>query len=260
TNGATQALDLIARRLVRPGDTVLVDDPTWFLLFGRFAALGARVVGIPRLGDGPDMERFEAAVRSAGPKLYVTSSVLHNPSGSSISPPKAFALLQLAQAHDFRIVDDDVYGDLQLPGPGRQGTRLGALDQLRRVIHVGSFSKTLAANLRVGFVACDANLASELADLKMLAGLTSPEVGERIVYRVLAQGHYRRHVQRLRERIAQARPRVERRLEAAGLAIGQGMPGGMFVWADAGVDTGAIAREMYEHGYLMAPGALFFSD
>jgi DNA-binding transcriptional MocR family regulator len=260
TNGATQGIDLIAQHLVRPGDTVFVDEPTWFLLFGRFAAIGARLVGIPRRVDGPDMDRFRALLEVSSPRLFVTSSVLHNPTGTSISAPKAFELLQLAERHDFRIVDDDVYGDLYGGAPAQRGLRLGALDQLRRVIHLGGFSKTLAASLRVGFVACDAALAAELTDRKILAGLTSPELGERIVHRVLSEGRYRRHVQRLRERLARARAATAHRLEALGLDCGAVSTGGMFLWADAGLDTASIAREMFEHGFLMAPGTLFVPD
>ncbi len=260
TNGVTQALDLIAQHLLEPGDVVLVDEPSWFLLFGRYAQLGARVIGVPREGDGPDLERLAVLAAEHRPRLVVTSSVLHNPTSTSMSAAKAFRLLRLADEHDFVVVEDDVYCDLH-PGASLQPcTRLAALDQLRRVIYVGGFSKTLAANLRVGFVACSPELARELTDLKMLIGLTSPEFGERIVYRVLSEGHYRRHLHRLRERLSRARDPVLRQLERLGLRAFATPPVGMFVWADAGVDTSPVAQAMLERGYLMAPGSLFLPD
>ena len=260
TNGVTQGLDLIAQHLLKPGDTVLVDEPSWFLLFGRYAQLGARVIGVPRQSDGPDLARLEMLATEHRPRLFVTTSVLHNPTSTAMSGAKAFQVLRMAEAHDFRIVEDDVYCDLH-PGASVQPcTRLAALDQLRRVIYLGGFSKTLAANLRVGFIACSAELARELTDLKMLIGLTSPELGERIVYRVLSEGHYRRHLHRLRDRLARAREPVFRGLERLGLRPFATPPVGMFVWADTGVDTNPIAQAMLAHGYLMAPGSLFMPD
>jgi len=268
TTGATQAFDLIARQFVSPGDTVLVDDPAWFLMFGLFAAHGARVVGVPRVADGPDLATFEKLVIEHKPRFYVIDSVLHNPTSTSLSSAKAFQVLKLAEQHDFALVEDDVYGDLH-PGStrGRGGAaiRLASLDQLKRVIYVGSFSKTLAANLRVGFIACDAALAHTLADHKMLAALTTPEIGERMVWRILSEGHYRKHVDRLRGRFDAMRDRAIRGLERVGLTIDHQPAAGMFLWARAGrdakhargIDTNALAARLFDEGYLLAPGSLF---
>jgi DNA-binding transcriptional MocR family regulator len=259
-NGATQGLDLLAQHFAKPGDTILVDDPGWFLMYGRFSLLGVRVVGVPRLADGPDLERLRALCTEHRPKLYVLSSLLHNPTGTSLSPAKAFQVLRIAEAFDLHVVDDDVYGDLH-PGPGAMPcTRLASLDRFERTIHLGGFSKTLAANLRVGFIACSAPLARQLTDLKMLVGLTSSELGERIVLRVLSEGHYRRHLERLRGRLAEAREPVVRALERAGLRPFAGPAAGMFVWADAGVDTRPLAEAMLEQGFVTAPGSLFSPD
>lgn len=260
TNGVTQGLDLVAQHLLRPGDAVLVDDPSWFLMFGRFALLGVRVVGVPRLADGPDLARLRALAQEHRPRLFVISSVLHNPSSTGLSAAKAFQVLRLAEEFDFTIVEDDVYCDLH-PGPSAlPAVRLAALDQLQRVVYLGGFSKTLAANLRVGFVACEPRLARALTDLKMLVGLTTPELGERTVYKILSEGHYRRHLQRLRQRLADAREPALRALEAVGLTPFATPPAGMFAWMDAGVDTAPVARAMLEKGFLLAPGSLFSPD
>jgi DNA-binding transcriptional MocR family regulator len=260
TMGVTQGLDLVAQHFVKAGDTILVDDPGWFLMFGRFSLLGARVIGVPRLSDGPDLDRLRQLAIQHAPKLFIVGSVLHNPTSTSMTAAKAFQVLRMAEEFDFRIVEDDVYCDLH-PGPSVQPcTRLAALDQLRRVIYLGGFSKTLAANLRVGFVACDPQLARELTDLKMLVGLTTPELGERVVYRVLSEGHYRRHLERLRGRLMQAREPTLRSLERLGLAPLAAPQTGMFVWADAGLDTGPLAQSMLEQGYVTAPGSLFSPD
>ena len=253
TAGITQALDLIARQFLRPGDAVLVDDPGWFLMFGMFAALGARPIGVPRQGDGPDLAVLEQLLREHRPPLYVTTSVLHNPTGTSLTSAKAFQVLRLAEQYGVLLVEDDIYADFcEAPA-----VRLAALDQLQRVIYVGSFSKTVAANLRVGFIAGERELARALADRKLLAALTTPELGERMMHQVLAEGHYRKHVERLRRRLAARRELVLSQLEQLGLRVFADPQGGMFAWLDAGRDSHALAARAYEQRWLLAPGSLF---
>jgi len=257
TAGVTQALDLVAREFSRPGDTIFVDDPAWFLMFGSFAALGAKVVGIPRLADGPDVARLAELAAIHKPKLYIINSVLHNPSSTSLSAAKAFQVLKLAEEHDFILVEDDIYCDLHPGSAVQPATRLAALDQLQRVIYLGGFSKTMAANLRVGFIATSPERAERLADRKMLSTLTTSDLGERVVYRVLSEGSYRKHADRLRGRLDSVRAKTVRQMERIGLRVEQAAPAGMFVWADAGCDTNALAeRAMAEH-LLLAPGSLF---
>lgn len=255
TSGITQALDLIARLYVRPGDPVLVGDPAWFVMFARFAAQGAQVIGVPYTAEGPDLEALERIVQAHRPRLLVLNSVLHNPTGTSLSAAKAFQLLRLAEQYDFLVVEDDIYCDL-CP-PGHPATRLASLDQLKRVIYLGSFSKTLAANLRVGFVAARPELAQSLTDAKLLAGLATPEINERVLYKVLTEGHYRKHVERVRNRLERARDETRHALEKLGLTLFPGQHAGMYLWADTGRDTNAIATAGHEEGYLFAPGSLF---
>lgn len=260
TAGVTQALDLVAQCLLRPGDTVLVDDPSWFLMFGRFSQLGAQVIGVPRLPDGPDVDALRTLCERHRPRMFVTVSVVHNPTSTSMSAARAFQVLRLAQAYDMTIVEDDLLGDLHPGGSRHACIRLAALDQLDRVIYLGGFSKTLAANLRVGFIAASADRARELTDLKMLVTLTSPEFGERLAHQVLSEGHYRRHLERLRTRLDGARDETIRALEGLGLRLFAQPEAGMYLWADAGVDTAALAARMLDDGYLLAPGSLFLPD
>lgn len=254
-SGITQAIDLIARLYVQAGDAVIVGDPAWFQMFGRFAAQGARLVGLPYTPSGPDLDALEALVKTWRPKMLVINSVLQNPTGTSLSPAQAFRILRLAEEHDFIVVEDDVYGDL-CP-PSYPATRLASLDQLGRVIYLGSFSKTLTANLRVGFVACSPPIAQAIADQKVLIGMTTPELNERVLYKILTEGHYRRHVERLRARLDGVRDKCGRMLEQAGFSLFAMPAAGMFLWADAGVDADAFAAAGQEAGFLLAPGSLF---
>ncbi len=255
TSGITQAIDLIARLYVQPGDAVVVGDPAWFQMFGRFAAQGARLVGMPYTPAGPDLDALEALVKTWRPKMLVINSVLHNPTGTSLSAAQAFRILRLAEEYDFVVVEDDIYGDL-CP-PSHAVTRLATLDQLKRVIYLGSFSKTLTANLRVGFVACAPELAQAIADQKVLIGMTTPELNERLIYKILTEGHYRRYVERLRARLDGVREPCARMLEQAGFSLFNLPAAGMFLWADAGVDADAFAAAGQEAGFLLAPGSLF---
>jgi len=253
TVGVTQALDIVAREFTRPGDTVFVDDPAWYLMFGSFTALGLNVIGIPRLADGPDPAYLAAMAAQHRPKLYVINSVLHNPTSGSLSAAKAFQILRLAEEYDFTIVEDDIYCDLHPGG----ATRLAALDQLQRVIYLGGFSKTLAANLRLGFIAASAEWALRLADRKMLTTLSSSDIGERVVYKILAEGLYRKHLDRVRRRLDAVRGTALRQMERYGMRIDSAPAAGMFVWADTGRDTVALAGEAMAAGLLLAPGCLF---
>ena len=257
TAGVTQGLDLVARHFLQPGDTVFVDDPAWFHMFGLLFTLGAKVIGIQRMADGPDIAQLQELAALHKPKLYVTNSVLHNPTSTSLSAAKAFQVLKIAEQHDFHIVEDDIYCDMHPGSAVQPATRIAALDQLQRVIYLGGFSKTLAANLRVGFIAATPELATRLADRKMLDSLTTPEIGERVVYKILSEGHYRKHVDRLRARLDAVRDRTVRQLERIGMRIDIAAPAGMFLWADAGCDTNMLAEAGMAQGILLAPGCLF---
>jgi DNA-binding transcriptional MocR family regulator len=256
TAGVTQALNLVAQEFCQPGDTVFVDDPSWFLMFGSFAAMGLKVIGITRRADGPDVVQLAALAALHKPRLFIVNSVLHNPSSTSLSAAKAFQVLRLAEEHGFTIVEDDIYCDLH-PGGAQQPTRLAALDQLQRVVYLGGFSKSMAANLRVGFIATSHELAQRLADRKMLATLTSSDLNERVVYKILSEGHYRKHLDRLRARLDALRPKALRQIEAAGMRVQLAPAAGMFAWVDTGRDTSVLAARALDQGLLLAPGSLF---
>ena len=255
TVGATQALDIVARHLVKPGDTVFVDDPGYYNFFGNLRLLGAQLVGVPRGHDGPDIDALDALLAEHRPKVFFTHSVLHNPTGASLSPAAAFRLLQLANKHDFVVIEDDVYADMQ---PGTS-TRLANLDQLDRVIYIGSFSKTLSGSLRVGFIAANPDLIAELTDVKLLTALSSPEFGEQLVYQMLTDGHYRKHIERLHGRLEAARSGTLRMFDRLGMSVYHEPKGGLFLWArHAAIEESAtLSTRALQSGIVLAPGKVF---
>lgn len=251
--GVTQGLDLVTRTLLRPGDTVLVEDPGWFLIFGRLAAHGLRVVGVPRLPDGPDTAALERLAQTLQPRLFILNTAVHNPTGYTLSAGVAHEVLRIAERHDFLLAEDDTYSDFH---PGTP-LRLATLDRLERVILLGGFSKTLAASLRVGYIAASPDLVRRLTDIKLLSGLTTPALGEQVVSRVLAEGRYRRHILRLRARVDQARIQCMDMVAEIGCSLRCVPHAGVFLWVDTGADTEMLARRAAARGVLFAPGVLF---
>ncbi len=252
TMGATQALDVVTRTLLRAGDFVMVEEPGWGVEFARLDALGMRILPVPRRADGPDLEVMARYCEAHQPKLFVSVSVFHNPTGFCLSPSSAYRVLQLAQQHDFHIVEDDTYSHF---APAH-ATRLCALDGLQRTIYVGGFAKILAPNWRVGYMAAPPDLVERLLDTKLLSTLTTPALLEKALAWCIDQGQLRRHAERIRQRLDVARARSVK------LALGAGCtfaaePVGLFGWVDTGVDTDVLSQRMLDEGYLLAPGALF---
>lgn len=252
TVGATQALDIVSRTLLRPGDPVMVEEPGWAVEFARLAALGMRVLPVPRGPEGPDLAVMERLAEAHRPKLYVSVSVLHNPTGYSLSPGSAHRLLQLAQRFGFHIVEDDTYCHLA----PEHATRLSALDGLQRTIYVGGFAKILAPNWRIGFLAAPPGLVEPLLDTKLLSTLTTPALLEKALAHCIEHGQLRRHAERVRVRLDGARARSVKLALAAGCRF-VAEPMGLFGWVDTGVDTDALAQRLLDDGHLIAPGALF---
>ena len=252
TLGATHALDIVSRTLLQPGDYVMVEEPGWAVEFARLGALGMRILPVPRGPAGPDLDVMARYCEVHAPKLYVSVSVFHNPTGYSLSPGSAHRVLQLANQHHFHIVEDDTYSHIA----PEHATRLCALDGLQRTVYVGGFAKILAPNWRVGYLAAPPDLVERLLDTKLLSTLTTPALLERAMALCIEQGQLRRHAERIRTRLDAARARTVKLALAHGCTFAA-EPVGLFGWVGTGVDTDALAQRMLDEGYLLAPGALF---
>lgn len=255
TVGATHALDVVSRTLLRAGDFVMVEEPGWAVEFARLDALGMRILPVPRGPDGPDLAVMARYCELHHPKLFVSVSVFHNPTGYCLSPASAHRLLQLAHQHDFDVVEDDTYSHI---APDHM-IRLCALDGLQRSIYVSGFAKILAPGWRVGYLAAPTHLVQRLLDTKLLGTLTTPALFEKALAWCISQGQLRRHAQQLRTRLDQARGRSVALALQAGCRFAA-PPAGLFGWVDTGVDTDALAQRMLDKGYLLAPGALFHAN
>ncbi|VVO15761.1 PLP-dependent aminotransferase family protein [Pseudomonas fluorescens] len=258
TPNTVQGLDMLMRLLARPGDTVLLDAPCYFNFHANLALHGVKVVTIQRRPDGFDFNALEQLLAEHRPSLYLTTGILHNPTGHSFSPGQAFRLLQLTQQYACHIVEDDLYGDLHPTPP----PRLAALAGLDQVTYLSGFSKTLSANARVSFVVAAPQLAANLTNMKLMSGGVTSELFEQIVYRMLSEGSYAKHRKRMVQRLMEAGGRVEQWLKRCGCELPMGYEGGMFIWArlPPGINGELLAQAALKHGMVLAPGALFGYD
>ncbi|MNS84205.1 HTH-type transcriptional regulator NorG [compost metagenome] len=216
------------------------------------------MLGVPRLPDGPDLAALEALLQREKPRLFFTQSLAHNPTGSDTTPAKAYKILQLSERYNLMVVENDPLADFK----PTSAVRLSALDQLERTIYIGSFSKSFSAALRVGFIACNAALASDLADLKALVHVSSSEYCERMVDVMLREGHYERHLARLRQRLEAATGHALQVLDALGAEVYSRPTSSLYLWSSfPGVaDSLTLATDLMPEKVIMAPGRVFSVD
>ncbi len=255
TESGTQAIELLCRFLIEPGDTVLVDDPCYFNFQALLRAHRANIVSVPYTPSGPDVDLFGQILSDHRPRLYITNSAVHNPTGATLSPVVAHRLLKLAEQACLTIIEDDVFADFEHePAP-----RLAAFDGLDRVIHIGSFSKTISAAVRCGFIAARPDWIEGLIDLKIATSFGGSSLASELVWGVLKDGTYRKHMVSVRERLSHAMTETSARLKAIGITPWMEPRAGMFLWCELpkGLDAAVIARQALSKNIILAPGNVF---
>ena len=257
THGASQGLELCIQVLTQPGDCVLVDDPCYPYVLAMLRARGIQPIGVPRTATGPDVAALNAIAASSKPRVFITNTTAHNPTGTTTSAQVAHEVLLAAERHDLTIIEDDIFAEL---APERTAS-LASLERLRRVSYIGSFSKTIAPNLRVGYVVASVERAQQIAALKNILSLSSSELMEQVVLSILTAGRHRTHLERLRKRLARAHEHVSRRFHAAGVEIAfRGT--GQFLWArlPSTLESAQVIQLARARGILLAPGEMFRPD
>lgn len=259
THGATQGLDVVARTLFRAGDAVAVEVPGYGILLPALRLAGLKVYGVPRDADGIRVPELERLARTHNLKAIFINTVLQNPTGSSLSMANAFRVLQVAEQHDFWVVEDDVSRAL-LPGVGPM---LLALGGTRRVVYVSGFSKSIAPSVRVGHIVSSADLAADFAKTKMAIALTSAEMMERTVYQVLRLGRHQAHLQRVQDRLRDAHDALGDLLDKHGFEVFSRPRAGLFLWARPttgkwrGKGAASLAELALKDGIWLAPSLYF---
>lgn len=263
SNGVSQALDLICTLHTQPGDVVFVEEPTYFLALRIFADHRLQVVGLPTDEQGLVVEALEEALRHGRPALLYTVPTHQNPSGATLPLERRRRLADLAQAHGFLVVADEVYhcltfGDEPPPPP------MASLVDTGAVLSLGSFSKILAPGLRLGWIQGRADRLQALAQSGLLdsGGGLNPFTAA-IVRSALELGLQKRHLARLRQVYATRLAALDAALqERLGERLSYRRPaGGFFVWARLadGLDAEALMPKALAHGVSFRPGVRFSS-
>jgi GntR family transcriptional regulator/MocR family aminotransferase len=259
-SGSQQALSLVATALLRPGDTVIVESPTYANAIQMLAWLEARMLGVPTDDEGMRVDLLEHLLKHHRPRLIYTMPTFHNPTGATLSGRRRRGLLALAERYGLPVVEDDYIGDLRYDGPREPSLR--ALDEGRNVIHMSTFSKMLMPGPRVGFVLARGPLLARLTALKRQTDLGTSALIQRALEVYVGEGRWRAHTRRV-SRI------YKQRRDAMVAAMTRYFPaeaewnspkGGFFVWVrlPAGVSITDLYLAAIERQVAFAPGPLFF--
>lgn len=196
TNGCQQALDLIQRTLIAPGDTVVVEDPVYHGLKNVFQRGGTRLVGVPVGADGIDAAEVEQAILRERPKLLLVTSSFQNPTGATLPLRSRVAIAKLAREHKLILVDNNIYGDLRYEGEALPTLR--QFDPAGNSLLLGSFSKIAFPGLRVGWIIGPRWLIARLAETKQWCDLHTDQLSQAILLRFAESGRLEAHRKRVR--------------------------------------------------------------
>ena len=267
TDGCQQAFDLLCKAFLRPGDTVLIENPTYPGTLAVLAGARARILGAPVRTEsgsgslpGVDVSAIEAVLMQNRVKMMILTPDFHNPTGTTIPISERRRLLDLAARFQVPIVEDHIYARLRA-----RGERVPSLKQLDRanvVIHIDSFSKIAFPGLRVGWIVAPANVVERLRLVKQTTHLHTGQLTQAILAEYMRRGHLTRHLERTRKAYST-------RLCALEQALVRHMPhgtkwtrpeGGMCVWVELppGFDASELLIHVRERGVLFSPGRYFY--
>lgn len=260
TAGSQQALSLVSQVLLQPGDTLLVETPTYYGALDLFRALNFRPAGVPVDSGGMQVDALEALIERHRPKLIYTIPNFHNPTGTCLTEARRRKLLLLADRFGIPVLEDDFVGDLRYEG--RAVPALKALDPGGQVIHIGTFSKMLMPGLRVGFIVADGPVYQALVRFKRVNDLATSSLIQRALRDYVTigryQAHLRRSIQIFRKRRDAMLSALRRHLPAGWRAeIPQG---GLFLWVRLPelLSADDLLPLALREGVDFLPGSAFF--
>lgn len=269
TTGSQQAIDLLSRVYIDPGDHVLVENPTSPGILQALRMQGAVIIPIQGDGDGLLPDHLRRTIRSYRPKMLFAAPSFTNPSGVLWSLARRQEILELCISHNVLIVEDDSYGDLHFQRseghPSKQYPTLYALENVSEgghVLYIGSFSKTVAPALRTGWAAGSSELIGMMAAAKQMADWQSSSLNQRLLHHLLSVSAFdlREHIALLnREYNTRLKLMVELLKRPAWKSSVYDMPaGGMFLWVSLpeGLDAMALLRASLSKGVAFLPGPL----
>jgi len=262
TSGSQQALAIICQTLVQPGDTLLVEKPTYSSGLSLFRAYGAQVIAIPTDEQGMQVEQIEPLLQQHPPRLIYCMPTFQNPSGANLSASRRRQLVALAARYNLPIIEDDFVGDLRYDGHAQPA--LKSLDAGGNVIYISTFSKMLMPGLRVGFLAAEGPVYDQLVEVKRVTDLSSSSLAQRALEAYVTVGRYQAFLRRSCQRYRQRRDRMVQAIQRYLPGETHFTPplGGLFLWARLPdkVNSEALLPLACQHGMAFMPGTRFFVE
>lgn len=262
TTGSEQALDLVGKAFVNPGDTVLVEQPTYLCALDVFRSYGANFASVEMDEDGMKMDTLEEALKAnPNTKLIYTVPNFQNPTGRTMTEERRKQLAELAEKYDVYVLEDNPYGEIRFAGQHVPAVK--SFDKSGHVLYMSTFSKTLAPGFRLGWLVADKNVVNKLTVLKQSADLHTDNLAQFAVAQFFADNDVDAHV---KEISALYGKRKDLMLEGIKKYFPEGVKytdpeGGMFLWVEVpGVDdTVELFKECLEHDVAFVPGDPFFA-
>lgn len=271
TTGSQQALDLLGKTLIGPGDKVIVEGPTFLATIQCFRLYGAELISAPLDEEGVDVDRLERLIVEHRPKFVYLIPTFGNPSGRMLGLARRQRLLEIAVRHNTLLVEDDPYGDLyfgEAPPPSLLALSPSVPGSAELLVHCGSLSKVLSPGLRVGWMVAPAELLAKATMCKQFSDANTSTFAQAVAAQYLKSG-------RMPETLAQVRRVYAERAKAMSVALRRDLgsavsfvepQGGLFIWArltgaDGGpTDGAAFSKRAVEQGVAFVPGAPFFAS
>ena len=263
TTGSEQVLDLVGKAFINPGDTVLVEQPTYLCALDVFKTYGANFAGVEMDEQGMKMDALEEALKShPNTKLIYTVPNFQNPTGRTMAADRRKKLAELAAKYDVYVLEDNPYGEIRFAGQHVPAVK--SFDKTGHVFYMSTFSKTLAPGFRLGWVVADKTVVDKLTVLKQSADLHTDNLVQYAVAQFFADNDVDAHVKEISDLYGKRKQLMVdgiKKYFPAGVKYTD-PEGGMFLWVEVpGVDdTVALFKECLKHNVAFVPGDPFFAS
>lgn len=261
TNGAQNSLQLIFQAYVTSSDTIAVESPTYSMLIPLIKHYNPKVIEIPVLKDGMDVDFLADTLSKHSVKLVYTMPTFHNPTGTTMPQHKRERLLSLCQQHGLMLIEDSIEEELKYFG--RVHLPIKSMDSGDNVIYLGSFSKILAPGLRTGWIIAHPDCISQLSGLKTVLDLSSNTLSQAMLHHFCSDGHYELHIRKMlkayKKRMTLALRLLKQELPKS-IAHWNEPLGGYLIWIEINteLDEPSLLALFQKHGVMVSGGNAFF--